>query len=603
MKVLVKLVLTLVFLVACTPVEKTSEGELQKSHAVMLQQIFTDYFYADLALNPLEATYVGEYQFNHLLANTFTDEYRTRRQLLEEEFLITLEAVNYSVLRQEDQLSYDLFKRDRSIALGQLEFPTHLVPLNQMYNFANQLARLGSGQGAQPFETYKDYQNWLARMRAIPGIFEQLEANLNKGLDEQVTQPKVVMEHVLTQIETHVVDELEESLFYQPILSFPDSINEQQRIELATLYSDLLTEKILPAYQKLATYIKQRYIPHTRANSYGLVDLPQGSQWYAFEVQRQTTTTMTPDEIHQLGLLEVARIHKAIQGVMTEVGFTGSLDEFFTFTRDDPQFHYDTPEEMLADYQAFAQQVEDRVLKLFHADMLPKADYEIRRVEAFREQSASSGSYEVPSEDGSRPGVFYLNTYGLSARPTWAKGPLTLHEAIPGHHYQVALQREMTNLPRFRRYSIAVAFAEGWGLYTEALGDEFGLYDSYDRYGQLIAELWRSIRLVVDTGLHAKGWSREDVLDYMYANAPVKEARAVSEAERFMALPGQALAYKIGMIKITELRQRAEQQLGNTFDVRDFHREVLRHGSLPLSILEREIDRWLAAQTSSLQSS
>ncbi len=603
MKVLVKLVLTLVFLVACTPVEKTSEGELQKSHAVMLQQIFTDYFYADLALNPLEATYVGEYQFNHLLANTFTDEYRTRRQLLEEEFLITLEAVNYSVLRQEEQLSYDLFKRDRSIALGQLEFPTHLVPLNQMYNFANQLARLGSGQGAQPFETYKDYQNWLARMRAIPGIFEQLEANLNKGLDEQVTQPKVVMEHVLTQIETHVVDELEESLFYQPILSFPDSINEQQRIELATLYSDLLTEKILPAYQKLATYIKQRYIPHTRANSYGLVDLPQGSQWYAFEVQRQTTTTMTPDEIHQLGLLEVARIHKAIQGVMTEVGFTGSLDEFFTFTRDDPQFHYDTPEEMLADYQAFAQQVEDRVLKLFHADMLPKADYEIRRVEAFREQSASSGSYEVPSEDGSRPGVFYLNTYGLSARPTWAKGPLTLHEAIPGHHYQVALQREMTNLPRFRRYSIAVAFAEGWGLYTEALGDEFGLYDSYDRYGQLIAELWRSIRLVVDTGLHAKGWSREDVLDYMYANAPVKEARAVSEAERFMALPGQALAYKIGMIKITELRQRAEQQLGNTFDVRDFHREVLRHGSLPLSILEREIDRWLAAQTSSLQSS
>nr|WP_256473584.1 DUF885 domain-containing protein [Aliidiomarina quisquiliarum] len=593
MKVLVKLVLTLVLLVACTPVEKASEVELQKSHAAMLQQIFTDYFYADLALNPLEATYVGEYQFNHLLANTFSDEYRARRQLLEEEFLMTLETVDYSLLTQADQLSYDLFKRDRTIALGQLEFPSHLLPLNQMYNFANQLARLGSGQGAQPFNNYKDYQNWLARMQSIPSIFAQIERNLNKGLELQVTQPKVVMEQVLAQIEAHLVDELEDSLFYQPILNFPAGINDKQQVQLATLYTDLLTEKVLPAYQQLATYIKQSYIPQTRTNSYGLIDLPEGSQWYAFEVQRQTTTTMTPNEIHQLGLAEVARIHQAIHAIMAEVGFNGSLKEFFAFTRDDPQFHYSSPEEMLADYQAFAQQVEKRVLKLFHADMLPKAGYEIRRVEAFREQSASSASYEVPSEDGTRPGVFYLNTYGLSARPKWAKGPLTLHEAIPGHHYQVALQREMTHLPRFRRYSIAVAFAEGWGLYTETLGDEFELYDSYDRYGQLIAELWRSIRLVVDTGLHAKGWSREDVLNYMYANAPVKEARAVSEAERFMALPGQALAYKIGMIKITELRQRAEQQLGDNFDVRDFHREVLRHGSLPLSILEREIDRWL----------
>lgn len=597
MKVLVKLVLILVFFaVGCTPVEKENDIELKKSHAVMLQQIFTDYFYADLALNPLEATYVGEYQFNHLLANTFSDEYRTRRQLLEEEFLITLEAVNYALLTQEDKLSYDLFKRDRTIALGQLDFPTHLIPLNQMYNFANQLARLGSGQGAQPFENYEDYINWFARMQSIPTIFKQLEDNLNLGLEQQVTQPKVVMEQVLAQIQAHLVDDLEDSLFYQPILTFPETINDKQQVELTILYTDLLTEKVLPAYQQLATYIQQNYIPQTRTNSYGLADLPQGNQWYAFEVQRQTTTTMTPDEIHQLGLLEVERIHQAIYVVMEEVGFAGSLDEFFAFTRDDPQFHYATAEEMLADYQAFAQKVEDQVLKLFHADMLPKAGYEVRRVEAFREQSASSGSYEVPSEDGSRPGVFYLNTYGLSARPKWAKGPLTLHEAIPGHHYQVALQREMAHLPRFRRYSIAVAFAEGWGLYTEALGDEFELYDSYDRYGQLIAELWRSIRLVVDTGLHAKGWSREDVLNYMYANAPVKEARAVSEAERFMALPGQALAYKIGMIKITELRQRAEQQLGEAFDIRDFHREVLRHGSLPLSILEREIDRWLVAQ-------
>lgn len=597
MKAFVKLAFVLIFLTACTPVEKESAKDIKMHEATTLQQIFTDYFYADLALNPLEATYVGEHQFNHLLTNTFSDEYRIRRQLLEEEFLNVLDTVNYQLLTPADQLSYDLFKRDRTIALEQLAFPTHLLPLNQMYNYANQLARLGSGQGAQPFNNYTDYKNWLARLNLIPDIFLQIETNLAQGLEQNISQPKVVMEHVLRQIEAHLVDTLEDSLFYQPLLSFPASISEQQKVELAVLYTDVLTEKVLPAYQQLANYIKQSYLPQTRKNSFGLLDLPNGEQWYAFEVKRQTTTDMTADEIHELGLREVARIHQAIETIMAEVDFNGSLDEFFAFTRDDPQFHYTTAEEMLADYQAFATAVESRVLKLFHGDMLPKAKYEVRRVEAFREQSASSGSYEVPSEDGTRPGVFYLNTYGLSARPTWAKGPLTLHEAIPGHHYQVALQREMTHLPRFRRYSIAVAFAEGWGLYTESLGDEFGLYDSYDRYGQLIAELWRSIRLVVDTGIHAKGWTRDEVLAYMYANAPVKAARAVSEAERFMALPGQALAYKVGMIKILQLRQQAELQLGERFDVRDFHREVLRHGSLPLSILEREINRWLATQT------
>lgn len=597
MKAPVTLALLFCFLVACTPVEKMSEQKEQAAQSELLHQIFSDYFYADLALNPLEATYVGEYQFNHLLANTFEEEYRTRRELLEEEFLISLETVDYQRLPEEDQLSYELFKRDREISLGQLEFPSHLLPLNQMYNFANQLARLGSGQGAQPFKSYQDYKNWLSRMSQIPALFSQIETNLIAGVEQKITQPKVVMEQVLLQIEAHIVDELEDSLFYQPLLNFPTNVSDEQQIELNTLYTDMLTETVLPAYQHLAEFIKQTYIPQARSTSYGLGDLPMGEDWYAFEVKRQTTTDMTPAEIHDLGLAEVARIHQAIRVIMLEVGFEGSLNEFFAFTRDDPQFHYESPDEMLADYQAFAKQVEDQVLDLFHADMLPKASYEIRRVEAFREQSASSGSYEVPSEDGQRPGVFYLNTYGLSARPKWAKGPLALHEAIPGHHYQVALQREMTNLPRFRRYSIAVAFAEGWGLYAESLGDEFGLYDSYDRYGQLIAELWRSIRLVVDTGLHAKGWSRDEVFAYMYANAPVKEARAVSEAERFMALPGQALAYKIGMIKIWELRKRAEKQLGEGFNIRDFHREVLRHGSLPLSILESEIDKWLKSQS------
>lgn len=588
--------------VACTPVETLSSSHQELEQHELLEQIFEDYFYADLALNPLEATYVGERQFNGELANTFSETYLSQRRLLEEEFLITLEAVDYQQLSEADRLSYDLFQRERSIALERLRFPTHLLPLNQMYNYANQLARLGSGESAQPFETVEDYQNWLSRMQAIPDIFQQIQTNLQQGLSADVTQPRVIMQRVLDQLRTHVVEQPEESLFFKPVLAFPETFTEAQRTELTEAYTQTIESHILPAYRTLAEYIEADYIPKTRTTDIGLSQLPQGKEWYAFEVKRQTTTDLTPDEIHALGLAEVARIHGAIETIMDEVGFVGNLSDFFDFTRDDPQFHYTSPEAMLADYQAFAEQVEARVLCLFHADMLPQADYEIRRVEAFREQSASSGSYEVPAEDGSRPGVFYLNTYGLSARPTWAKGPLTLHEAIPGHHYQVALQREMAHLPRFRRYNVVVAFAEGWGLYTESLGDEFGVYDSYDRYGQLIAELWRSIRLVVDTGIHWKGWSKQQVLDYMYANAPVKEARAVSEAERFMVLPGQALAYKVGMLKILALRHRAEDRLQEQFDVRDFHREVLRHGSIPLSILEREIERWLDSEVSKRES-
>ncbi|RUO44213.1 DUF885 domain-containing protein [Aliidiomarina taiwanensis] len=598
MKPVVLSALCLWLLVACTPVEKLSHSTEELQQSELLADIFEDYFYADLALDPLQATYVGETQFNGELANTFSDTYRSQRQLLEEEFLMALDAVNYAQLSDADKLSYDLFQRERKIALERLQFPTHLLPLNQMYNYANQLARLGSGESAQPFDTYEDYQNWLNRMRAIPDIFLQIQANLQQGLATDVTQPRIIMQRVLEQIRAHVVEDVATSLYFQPLANFPEGFTQAQRTALTEAYVQVIENQVVPAYRALAEYIESEYIPRTRTTDIGLSHLPQGKEWYAFEVKRQTTTNLTPDEIHALGLAEVARIHQAIADIMDDVGFAGDLAAFFEFTRDNPQFHYASPEAMLADYQDFAAQVEARVLDLFHEDMLPQAGYEIRRVEPFREQTASSGSYEVPAEDGSRPGIFYLNTYGLSARPTWAKGPLTLHEAIPGHHYQVALQREMTNLPRFRRYNVVVAFAEGWGLYTESLGDEFGLYDSYDRYGQLIAELWRSIRLVVDTGIHWKGWSKQQVLDYMYANAPVKEARAVSEAERFIVLPGQALAYKVGMLKIHELRQRAQQRLADKFDVRDFHREVLRHGSIPLSVLEREIERWLDSETS-----
>lgn len=584
---------------ACSPAGMDEQAKAEQN-VEYLNSVYDDYFEADLRLNPIQGTFLGRKEFNDQLVNTFTEEYRQRRQLLEEEYLAALHAVDSTQLPESERLSYRIFERDRQMALEAMQFPDHLIPINQFYNAANRMAQLGSGQSAQPFETVTDYENWASRMAMIPQIMDQAIENMREGADQNVVQPAILMQRVLTQLRAHLPENTEDSLFYAPIQDFPDEFSEADQDRLEATYRALIEDSVLPAYKRLHDYIENEYLQYARTDSYGLGQLPGGEAWYDYMVRMRTTTDMSADEIHQVGLDEVARIHHEIEAIMAETGFEGDLAEFFEFTRDDPQFHYSSREEMLEDYRDFAAMAEEASAALFHEDMLPRAGYEVRKVERFREQSASSGSYSSPSTDGSRPGIFYLNTYDLPARPTWAKAALTLHEAVPGHHYQIALQREMEHLPPFRRFGGETAFIEGWGLYAESLGDELGVYGPYDRYGKLVAELWRSIRLVVDTGIHAKGWSRQQVLDYMYENAPVQEARAVSEAERYMALPGQALAYKIGQLKIQELRDRAESTLGDAFDVRDFHREVLRHGSLPLSILEQQIDQWIARETSAL---
>lgn len=581
--------------VACSQPEQGVTQEQQQT-ASYLETIYAEYFTANLQLNPLQATFVGEHRFNDQLANFLSPEHRTRQRMLEEEYLTLVAEVDPSDLSEQERLSYEIFTRDRKTALEQLDYPTHLLPVDQFYNIAGRFAMLGSGQSAQPFSTFQDYQNWAARMRRIPAILDQAIINMEEGIEQDIVQPRVLMERALPQIDAHIVDDLEDSMFFAPLQNFPESFTDAQRQELSELYQRLLTDEVLPAYQRLAEFIRSTYLEHARSDSFGLGALPGGDEWYAFNARWRTTTSLTPDEIHQIGLDEVARIHDEIEGIMARVDFDGTLEEFFEFTQNDEQFIYPSREAMLQDYREFAAKVDQVTPNLFHQDMFPQAGYEVRKVEAFRERSASSGSYQSPSQDGSRPGIFYLNTYDLSARPTWAKGALVLHEAAPGHHYQIALQREMDDLPRFRRFGGETAFIEGWGLYAESLGNELGVYGPYDEFGALVAELWRSIRLVVDTGIHAKGWSREEVLHYMRANAPVAEARAVSEAERFMALPGQALAYKIGQLEIRQLRNDAEAALGSDFDVKDFHREILRHGSLPLSVLRQQVERWIAQQ-------
>lgn len=560
--------------------------------AAQLDAIYADFWESWLRLNPLAATQQGDHRFNDQLPNTLTTEYREKLRALHQGALDAARAVDASALKGQASLSHQVFLQAREGDLAMLAFPRHLLPMNQFYNFANQFVVLGAGANAQPFLTVVDYDNWLSRAQQMPAFFDQAIANMREGMASGVVQPKVLMERVLPQLDKQLVDNPEESLFFQPIKAMPQDFPEADQARLSAAYRSLISGSLLPAYTKLRDFVRDEYLPACRDTA-GLGALPNGEAWYAQLVRDNTTTDLTPEQIHQIGLDEVARIHAEMRGVMAQLKFDGDLQAFFKHVQTLPSEQFESEAALLKAYRGFRAEVEPRLANLF--DLRPKGDFEIRPVEAFRAASSSSGSYQSAPEDLSRPGIFYVNTYDLKARPVRALESLYLHEATPGHHFQIALQRESQALPRFRRFGGETAFSEGWGLYSESLGKELGVYqDPMMYFGALEADLWRSIRLVVDTGLHAKGWSRQEVLDYMYANSASEPTRAISEAERFMAIPGQALAYKIGQLKIRELRTRAETALGERFDVKAFHNEVLRDGAVPLGVLEAKIDRWIA---------
>lgn len=562
-----------------------------QARAAQLQQLYADYWEESLQLNPMQATQVGDPRYNDQLPDMGSAEHREKQREFAQRWLDRVQAVGSDGLEGQDLLSYELFVNNQKDDLEAFEYPRHLAPLNQFYSFANQFAVLGSGSTAQPFKTVKDYEDWLKRAALIPRNFDTAIANMREGIKAGIVQPRVLMDKVLVQLDQHIVDKVEDSTFYGPIRNLPAEFSDADKQRLTAAYTSLIRDTLVPSYTKLRRFVASEYILHCR-ETVGLGALPNGAAWYAFQVRQSTTTDLSPDEIHEIGLKEVARIQGEMEQLKTRMGIEGTLKEFFAAVKADPANYFKDEEELLSSYRGFRSTVEPKIAALF--DIQPKADFEIRPVESFRAASASSGQYNGPSEDGTRPGIFYVNTFDLRARPRWALESLYLHEATPGHHFQIALQRELTELPKFRRFGGETAFAEGWGLYAESLGTELGVYtDPIMYFGALDAELWRAIRLVCDTGLHAKGWTRQQTLDYMYANSPVEETRAVSEAERFMAIPGQALAYKIGQLKIRELRQRAESTLGAKFDVKAFHREVLKDGSLPLDVLENKIERWI----------
>lgn len=575
--------------------QNTAEQIAAASNAdTRAEQLFAAYWEANLEHNPVTATFIGDPRYNDRLPNTLTAAWRAKDLAFERTWLARIDAISPDALSEQNRISHQIFKREREQAIEGYEHPGHLIPINQFYNFAGLAAQLGSGTSAQPFKTVQDFDNWLARAGEIPGIFDQAIANMREGMRVGVVQPRVLMEKVIPQLDALISDDPSKTLFYRPVANMPEDFPAAERERLTKAYTALINEQLMPAYRRLRGFIAEVYLPNSR-ETVGLDGVPGGDAWYAYLARVRTTTDKSPAEIHQIGLDEVARIHTEMRRVIRELGFKGDLQAFFKFLDTDKRFEFESEQALLDAYNGLRDKVEAGADKLFA--LKPKADFEIRPVEAFRAKSAAGGSYQRPSQDGSRPGVFYVNTYDLPSRKIWDMEDLFLHEAIPGHHFHLALQQELTDLPAFRRFGGTTAYTEGWALYAESLGKALGVYtDPYSYFGYLQNELWRAIRLVVDTGLHSKGWTRQQTIDYMLANSAISETQAVAEAERYMAIPGQALAYKMGELKIKELRARAEQALGDDFDIKAFHTEVLRDGAVPLDVLETKLDRWIARQ-------
>jgi len=568
--------------------------QVAPSKSEQLEQLYVDYWEASLKLNPLQATFVGDERYNDQLPNFFSPEYRDESIAFSKDWLKKFEAINPDDVTGQTRLSYDIMVRSLKLDLEGIQYRTDLMPLNQFGNIVGSFAQLGSGTSAQPFKTVQDYDNWLKRAGKMPELLAQMQVNMREGMKMGMVQPKVLMLKVLPQLDDIAKDKLDENIFWLPIKNIPASFSAADKSRLTEQYRALITTQINPSIKQLRTFVNDEYLPACR-DTVGMQGLPDGQAIYAYRAKTSTTTDLTPKQLHEIGLSEVARIHGEIRKIMAETHFKGSLQDFFHFMDTDKQFEYKDEKALLDRFNGLRVKVDQKIPEFFA--VTPKAGFEIRPIEAFRAASSAGGEYQGPSEDGTRPGIFYVNTYDLPTRKTWDSEDLYLHEAIPGHHFQIAIQQELTGIPKFRRFGGETAYAEGWGLYTETMGKELGVFtDPYMYFGGLQGELWRAIRLVVDTGLHDKGWSREQVIKYMRDNSAVSETDAIAEAERYMAIPGQALAYKVGQLKITELRAHAKAELGSKFDVREFHDQVLKDGSLPMSVLEAKIDRWIASK-------
>jgi uncharacterized protein (DUF885 family) len=544
-----------------------------------------------MATSPVMASRLGDRRYNDQWPDNSLDGIE-KRHVERQEFLRRVYAIEKNSLSADDQLNYELFRRQLQENVDEHQFNGHLMPFAHrggIQNPENLISQLS-------LRTVEDYEDWLGRVQKLDDIIDQEIELAEEGRKRGVIPPKVLLQRIPDQLALQVVEFASESPLFKAFDDMPDSIAATDRERLRAAATDALEDEVLPAYKKLDRYFNQEYLPAAR-DSVGLSELPNGSVWYEHLARSFTTTHMTPDEIHRLGLEEVKRIRDEMKKVIAEVQFEGSFEEFLVFLRTDPQFYYDNPEDLHEAYLATSKRIDPELVNLF--GLLPRMPYGVKPIPDSIAPDTTTAYYSRPAADGSRAGTYWVNLYRPEVRPKYEIEVLTVHEAMPGHHLQIALQQELGGMPEFRRFLGFTAFVEGWGLYSERLGYDLGLYeDPYSKFGQLTYDMWRAVRLVVDTGLHYKGWTRQQAIDFFKANAAKAEHDIVNEIDRYILMPGQALAYKIGQLKILALRDRAERQLGEDFDVRAFHDHLLGAGALPLDLLEQRMDAWLAIQRS-----
>jgi prolyl oligopeptidase len=538
---------------------------------------------------PLMASMMGDRRFNRewtdLSIAAIEQRHRDARDFLRRAY-----AIDRDALSAEDRLNHELFRRLLQNNVDEFQFNGHLLPFGQRGGVQN----LDSTTDRLRLVTVEDFDDWLARLGSIDEVIDQTIALAERGRRTGMMPPRVIMERLPDQIAAQMVDVPADSPFFEAFENLPGHLSAAERERLRAEAAEVIEKTVLPAYRKLDRYFNKQYLPAAR-ESIGLSALPNGATWYEFRARLYTTTRMTPEDIHRIGLNEVKRIRGEMTTIIEEVGFDGTFAEFLEHLRTDPRFYFDDPDELYREYLATSKRIDPELVKLFGT--LPRMPYGVKPIPEAIAPDTTTAYYSRPAADGSRAGIYFVNLYKPEVRPKYEIEVLTVHEAMPGHHLQIALQQELGGVPEFRRFMGFTAFVEGWGLYSERLGYDLGLYeDPYSRFGQLTYDMWRAVRLVVDTGMHYKGWTRQQAIDFFKDNAAKTEHDIVNEIDRYILWPGQALAYKIGQLKILQLRSRAEVELGERFDIRDFHDELLGAGALPLDLLEQRMDAWMAEQ-------
>jgi uncharacterized protein (DUF885 family) len=575
---------------ASSPVENEAGAQLRR--------LFHESDEANLRRNPITALFRGDFRYADRLGDYMSDEYFAGERQAAEQDLAALHRIDRNALNATDKLAYDVFEYQRREDLADVQ-PAMLAltavrPLNHFSGFHTFYPVLASGRSAAPFRNVQDYDNNVARHRQYAVLVDRAIGRFREGLASGVVETKLTIRNVIEQLDTQLRDAPEASPFYGPAQNFPEGVPEADRARLRTELLAVIRDQIYPAYRRLRTFLNDEYLPQAR-DGVGLSSMRGGAQLYARLIEKNTTLPMTADEVHNLGLREVARIRGEMDQIRQRTRFDGTLAQFFEYIRTDRRFEPASRDALREGYYGIGRRVDARIREIFST--IPRSRLEIREVEAFRERTEAGGSYQDGTPDGSRPGIFYYNAYDLPSRRTSGMETLYLHEGSPGHHFQIMLAAENEQLPAFMRFGGNTAFVEGWALYAETLWDELGMEtDPYQRFGGLNDEMLRAMRLVVDSGIHAKNWTRDQAIQYMLDNSGMSRTEIVAEVERYIAIPGQALAYKIGQLTILRLRAEAERALGRRFDLRDFHAQVLMTGALPMPVLERKIRDWIAVR-------